>query len=374
MNMRTHHPLRPFPMAPSRPGDRRHERRALRAALALIATCGVLAPVHVPAQPVPEALPVAGNPTDAARTVRSTVVTPPDSSPRVGEPFEVRVDLEVPAGWRATGVVGGTGAHVELVDAREAGGDNLEGRQWQTRWVVYRPGTFVTDITVLLVTDEGAIVQARVDGFEVAIRSTIANESDPRPAPNDGPLAVLVPDQRPLWVGGAVGMLALGLLIGWAWRRRILAMAPPPPPPPPRPPHEVALERLAALEASGRLERGEHVAFHMELSEIVRAYVGDLWGFHARERTTAEIRYELTARSEQVGDRAAMILDLLADTDLVKFARFSPAPGFSRDCLAKAFALVDELRPEIPSAIDELPATSTEDDDVPPPPRATEDA
>jgi hypothetical protein len=263
----------------------------------------------------------------------------------VGESVTVRIEIEVPAGWRATGFAGGTSPYVELVDATEDSTGGAEGRAWQTRWVVYRPGRFETRPRVLLVTDSGNLVVVDLDPFSIEVRSSIQNETNPQPAPNDPPLPVRIPDARPLWAAAATALVLIGVAIGWAWRRRELALRPLPPPPPPRPPHEVALERLERLAADGLLESGEHVLFHTELSEIVREFIGNLFRFPALESTTAEIRHELTRRHADVGDRAEAFVAILSDTDFVKFARYAPDAQFSRSCLAAAQALVEEFVP-----------------------------
>ncbi len=101
------------------------------------------------------------------------------------------------------------------------------------------------------------------------------------------PKAVLVDDYRPIWISAIVLGAALFALVAYRLHRRKKEAleAIPAPPPPPRPAHEVALERLAALRQGGHIERGELKPYFVELSEILRAYVGQRYGFESLELT-----------------------------------------------------------------------------------------
>jgi hypothetical protein len=100
----------------------------------------------------------------------------------------------------------------------------------------------------------------------------------------------------------------------------------------PRPAHEVALEALAALEASRMLERGEVKEFHIGASDILRTYVEGRYHVRALEMTTWEVLSGLdTARCEarfRDGLRA-----FLEQCDLVKFAKVRPSADASRQLL-----------------------------------------
>ena len=82
--------------------------------------------------------------------------------------------------------------------------------------------------------------------------------------------------------------LVVGALVAWLigrWLRRPQAG---PPPPPPRPPWEVALEELFDLEHAG-LVKSERFAEHFDrVSDCVRKYLGDRYGFDGLESTTRE--------------------------------------------------------------------------------------
>jgi hypothetical protein len=125
-----------------------------------------------------------------------------------------------------------------------------------------------------------------------------------------------------LWL---LGLLVLAGLLLWIFRRRIQqALAPRPVPP--RPAHEVALERLAALQRQHYGQTMAAKAYYSELSDILRRYLAGRYALDIMDCTTVELLKELKASS---GPRALFpaIREVLETSDLVKFAKDHPAPG-----------------------------------------------
>lgn len=122
----------------------------------------------------------------------------------------------------------------------------------------------------------------------------------------------------------------LALLGAAAWyahrewrRRRGLVRATPAEPPLPL---EFRVERrLKELESSGLWEKGEHAAYYLRLTEILRAYLEERWGVPATAMTTGEVARLVKARATL--PVAATVRQLLERADLVKFARQTPAAG-----------------------------------------------
>ncbi len=158
----------------------------------------------------------------------------------------------------------------------------------------------------------------------IIVDEPIANEPEAAPLGNPEPRP-----QREVWTlardltyGGLIGVVVAALALWFIlwWQRR---PKPPIPPPPPRPPWEVALEslhRLRGLQPHDDAERGEHVD---QVSDIVRIYLGARFGFDGIESTTSE-----TLRALEKIQPPLLVFDdirqLLFDSDLVKFARWSP--------------------------------------------------
>jgi len=141
-------------------------------------------------------------------------------------------------------------------------------------------------------------------------------------------------------------IVAMAAALIWWWRRRAPEGRELGPVWIRRPPHEVALEALDALEGSHLLERGEIKAFHVTVSEIIRTYVEGRYEVYALEMTSAEVLDGLW----RVGIEGSVLEDFrtfLERCDLVKFAKLRPTPERSREMLGLARTLVEETRPRI---------------------------
>ncbi|MBM4185036.1 MAG: protein BatD [Gemmatimonadetes bacterium] len=147
-----------------------------------------------------------------------------------------------------------------------------------------------------------------------------------------GPLEIPLGALR-LALGVLLPLILAGLL--WVLARRLRPQqedAKPTPGPPPRPPQEVALEALAALEGARMLERGQVKEYHIEASDILRTYAGARFGVDALELTT----YEVLAALEAAGADARFREGLgafLSQCDLVKFAKVRPGADASKQLL-----------------------------------------
>ncbi len=101
---------------------------------------------------------------------------------------------------------------------------------------------------------------------------------------------------------------------------------------PPRPAHEVALEAIARIEASPMLERGQVKEYHIEISEVLRAYVEACFHVPSLEMTTREVVYGLRSAGapRQFIDGLRRFLD---QCDMVKFAKVRPTLEASQEVL-----------------------------------------
>lgn len=114
----------------------------------------------------------------------------------------------------------------------------------------------------------------------------------------------------------------------------------------PRPPHEVALEALAHLEASSLLRSGRVKEYHIAASDILRTYVEERFRVEALEMTTREVLDGLS----EVGADASFRVGLrtfLEACDLVKFARARPGEDESRAALELGRRVILESVPRV---------------------------
>lgn len=147
-----------------------------------------------------------------------------------------------------------------------------------------------------------------------------------------------------------LGLLVLGAAGYWLYERYRRREQPTviTPAEPPRPAHEVALESLAALEASGLLDLGEIKTYHIRVSDIVRVYAEDRFGIDAMEMTTGEVLAGLRER----GVSSAVVADfrqVLDRCDLVKFAKFRPVAATCHDLIPLSRHLVELTMPTEPA-------------------------
>lgn len=117
--------------------------------------------------------------------------------------------------------------------------------------------------------------------------------------------------------------------------------------PPPRPAHELALEALAALEATPLLARGQVKEFHIEVSEILRTYVERRYRVDALEMTTVEVLSGLEDAGVDGGFRDGL-KRFLDQCDLVKFAKVRPDAPSSLALLRLGRELVESSTPAVP--------------------------
>jgi hypothetical protein len=272
-----------------------------------------------------------------AQQARTAVV--PDSV-TVGDVFRAAVRVTVPAGSRV--VFPDTLAVPEDVEAaarREIEVDSSAERR-HTLTAVYaltawRPGrvTLPPATVTIELPDGGRRVEAV---FPVlVVRSVLPVDTagiQPQP-PKD-----VIGPSRLMWplALGLVALAALLLLGVWLYRRRKPAevlttrLAP----------RDAALAQLDRIRTAGWLEAGDVKRFYSEVAEVLRAYVAALDVSWSPDRTTSELERSMawTLRQARRGNRLVLtqvdervasfpvLIELLAQSDLVKFAGHRPGP------------------------------------------------
>ncbi len=215
-----------------------------------------------------------------------------------------------------------------LLSVRSQGGRLLTGGA-QLDSVVYEATTFAIDTARVDAVPVGLVVGVDTtlvlaEGVELRVASLLTEAS---PELRDITDLALFPRSWWPWVLG----LVLGLVAAWlAWRRyrsRREEMADRVPEAPPIPPVDLALERLAELEAMDLRSIPDIKAWYIELTSILRTYFAERAGVHALEATTRELVGELMRlRADRPVPREwiAALHDVLEEADLVKFADIRP--------------------------------------------------
>lgn len=249
------------------------------------------------------------------------------------------------------------GARVHLKQLREIGSFELldstrreeassEGEEpsivMELKLITFEVGQLeVPPVELMVVLRDGRTGSVSTPTLTVRVTDPLANENDPESRSDHPPRPVMTTDQRALWAFGIGGALLLAILFGMVIgklrsRRR---PKPAPPPPPRRPPDEVALEKLEAIERSDWLEEGEIKTYHIAVSEAVREYLGGRYGFDSLELTTTELLLELDGATIR-GVTRNEIESFLFETDLVKFAKWRPDDSGSKEQLEEAYRIV----------------------------------
>jgi hypothetical protein len=134
------------------------------------------------------------------------------------------------------------------------------------------------------------------------------------------------PDLVALILGAGVGVLALAWYILRRLRRsprREQELRPAPPQAQPVTPYDQAISRLSAIERARWPAQGLTPRHYEETVDVLRSYLEAQEGLRAKERTTEELLWALPPHLTE-DDSREQLRELLAEADLVKFARLWP--------------------------------------------------
>lgn len=192
----------------------------------------------------------------------------------------------------------------------------------------------------------GQVITVCTKPHTITIEDPIANTPDPKPKPNPEPRRQLEEWEllKRLVYGGLVA-LVVGIVAAWLftrWRRRPKRL---PPPPPPRPPWEVALEELHDIRHAGLIKQQRFSEHYDRVSDAMRQYLGDRYGFDGLESTTREALAVLADVTPPI-EPMDKIRAFLRQADLVKFARLTPTEEECELALVRGEEIVRNTMPE----------------------------
>ncbi len=184
---------------------------------------------------------------------------------------------------------------------------------------------------------DGASGVVHTPKLRVHVRGHLSNEQDPKLGAAPPPVPVITTNWLLVWglslVGAAAAAALLTLVALRVLRSRLAAAVPPPPP---RPANEVALDKLAALEAAELTPEARYAA----TADILREYLGGRYGFDGLEMTTGELRRALVG-ADLKDVTPTQIEVALGEADLVKFARLSPSDAEARGLAPEVRRIVE---------------------------------
>ncbi|MBK8170038.1 MAG: hypothetical protein IPK60_06805 [Sandaracinaceae bacterium] len=245
-------------------------------------------------------------------------------------------------------------APFELHSSNMVRGEMNNGRRRTTfrlDLLALEPGSLAIPVlTVRIATADGEIGNVLTASRPVRVGSVLGNTPNAQPKPPTQPVIVMEDDYTLAWIGGIVLALiltaAITLLIARYLRRRKKAIVPSTPP---RPPWDVAMEKLNALRMNQArlLAEGRMMEFVDGVSDAVREYLGNRYGFVGLESTTDEVIAYLR-KVDRLGVAREQVGAMLSDCDLVKFAKAVPDDAQCQHLLDGAFYIVRATIPVVP--------------------------
>jgi len=216
-----------------------------------------------------------------------------------------------------------------------------------------RPGSikirFLVDKLDVLKTDSLSLTYLDRDGnaqtvaagpVSMAVFSNLGDkpeEAQLRPIQDIIPTTALWLNYLP-WIAGTIaGLVLLASAYWWYRNRRIHTLLPEIK----DPPDIRAKNELEALLSQNLFEKGEVKRFYFGFSEILRRYLGAIRGLPAVELTTEEIALHIDNQKDR------MVIPLLREADLVKFADAAPTPAKKDDEVQRALAYIKETTPSL---------------------------
>jgi len=214
----------------------------------------------------------------------------------------------------------------------------------------YLPGTYtVPEMTVTFIDRNNAAQSTRLatDEIQIGVKSLLGKDADSVEIKDiKGPLSLPENTALQILLVG-IGLLLLFLAIaGFLYWQKISRNR--------KPievqlrPEEIALQELERLLAEDLLSRGEVKLFHLKISDILRHYIENRFGFRAAERTTEEFLTELSVANlhgdSLLGSHKTLLADFLSHCDLVKFAKHEPTIAESEKTVSLCRKFIEQTR------------------------------
>lgn len=110
------------------------------------------------------------------------------------------------------------------------------------------------------------------------------------------------------------------------------------------PPHQLALQEIERIKGDKTLRMTDPKGYYTELTDVLRTYMAERFGFNAMEMTSTEIINKL----QEISDKDAMkdLMFLFETADLVKFAKHAPMMNENDMNLLNAVAFINSTKVE----------------------------
>jgi uncharacterized membrane protein (DUF2068 family) len=293
--------------------------------------------------------------------VRITL-TPDSSELAVGDPVQMTVEVNHPAGYQVIipqleAMWGDFEVRSQSQATTVANDDGTATTQQVIEVTLFDLGEFQTPELPLTISDgAGQVREESAPPVRLTVRQTLA-EDDTELRDIKPQAGLTVPPVWPWIAGGLVVVSAVAVAGWWAyrrWRGEPFGLRPAVDS---RTPWQVAYDELARIEGLGLLEAGRFKEYYTLVTDCMRAYLENQFHLRVFDRTTSELKPVLR-QSDLPPDHSRRILALFMEGDLVKFAKLTPDLESARQATVEARSLVDLTRPgqDLEAAIeDEAP-------------------
>jgi hypothetical protein len=273
----------------------------------------------------------------------TATLSAPDGQLTVGDPIQLTLALTHPAGYQvilpALPDAWGDFAVVSQSPATVVA--NADGTATTTMLIdarLFQPGDFNTPPLEVSVTDGQGGLQKVVAAPAALSIVSVLQEGDTALRDIKPQAALPLPAAWP-WIAAGLAALAAVAVVVWQARRRQKVAVDN------RLAHQVALDGLTMIEGLRLPEQGRFKEHYTLVSDIVRVYVERRYGVPALERTTGEIRPDLT-RTDMSPEVTALLVAFLQESDLVKFSEWMPDVASAQQLLAHGRMIIEATRPE----------------------------
>jgi hypothetical protein len=225
--------------------------------------------------------------------------------------------------------------------------DGFTTERWQYTLTIFDTGAQIIPPLQLRYLEvdklDTAETQLRLESKTIYVRSVL--DTTVKDIADIKPLQSL---PLPAWVYVAIAALLVLIIGGGYWLFKIWQKRrkteKPKPIEPLKPPYQIALEKLALLEAYPLESQEEFKKFYSDLSDILREFIEHYHRVPALEQITSEILYAL--RTKLSLDHIEKYRRVFESADLVKFAKFYPSKIEARESLSLSRTVIQETTPQ----------------------------
>ena len=111
------------------------------------------------------------------------------------------------------------------------------------------------------------------------------------------------------------------------------------------PPHKVAINEIERIKADRKWAEEDSKEYYTLLTDTLRTYIKDRYGFNAMEMTSTEIINRLISDNNE--EALSELREIFATADLVKFAKYNPLIHENDANLVAALEYINQTKQEV---------------------------